>query len=143
MVARVTFEFSIRADSTVSLEEMRQRVERALGCQFRVKDFRGTPARAADFLGMRAYLYKWRGIANRPIFQFHGRLRDVHFLDAPEGEGSVELIVQNLDRGIIDLLEVYGAGRWHIPSEAEIEAELAYGDALDRDMSSPPPDQRN
>lgn len=84
MVVRVAFEFSIRTDSTVSLEEVRQCVERALGCSFRVKDFRGTPARA-DFLGMRVYLYKWRGIANRSTFQFHGRLRDVNFLDAPEG----------------------------------------------------------
>jgi hypothetical protein len=54
---------------------------------------------------------------------------DERFVRDPHGElaGIAKL---DISGAIIDLLEVRGAGHWHVPSPEEIEAELDHGDAI-------------
>lgn len=123
MTERVVFRFSIRTEMTIPFGRMKQHVQAALGCSFQEGEFLGgLPAHVADLLGMRVYLRRTSGIDDARMFALHGGPEGGKFLDAPDGE-TVSLTSQHIDQGVIDLLEVHGAGKWHIPSEAEYEAE--------------------
>ncbi len=130
---RVRFKFSIRTDATMPLEQVRSRVEAALGCSFHPGNFLGgLPAHLTNLLGMRIYLRQTVGLDDVPVFALHGIIDDARFFDAPDGE-HVEYLHQDLSQGIIDVLEAFHAGRWHIPSDEEYEASgAAQGAYLDR-----------
>ncbi len=139
MPERVMFEFDIQTEATVTKEHMKQLVETALSCSLRDGDFLGgLPAYVTDLLGMRIYLRQTRGIGNTGVFALHGSVEELRFFRTPEGV-PVDWLPQHLDQGIIDLLEVHGAGRWHVPSEAEHEATRAFESGYLDDISGVPP----
>lgn len=132
MIERIIFGFEIRTDATMPIDVTIERLMAALGCTFRPGDYHGTEAWKANLLGMRVFLYPWRGISDTPIFRMHGMIYSANFFDGP-GTEEIHLSTQDLSQGIIDLLEVSGAGKWRLPSDAESEAEIAYGARVDRE----------
>jgi hypothetical protein len=128
---RKALRFSVRSDAVVPLDEMRARVETAMGCSFREGDFHKVPALVTELLGMTISLFEWRGLAGARTYRLQGRTGDARFLEAPGGQVA-ELEGIDIGQAVIDLLAVRDAGDWRIPSREEIEAELDHGDAIER-----------
>ncbi|MEU2433203.1 hypothetical protein ABZ611_27560 [Streptomyces sp. NPDC007861] len=123
-------EFSIRTDATMTTEEMARRAARALDCVFEKGYHLETPAWTTKFLGMEVHLYEWRGVGNTRIFRLHGRINRRKYSGTREGE-EVTFLKTNIDRQVIDLLGMQGAGQWRTPSKADIAAEIDFGSAGD------------
>ncbi|HEY2748601.1 MAG TPA: hypothetical protein VGL86_28465 [Polyangia bacterium] len=120
---RHTLRFSLRRDADdLTLDEIRQRVERAMGCslspggeRYNMFLFQGS------ILGMEILLGEWHGIEDRRTFQLHGGT------PAPMDGGSEDYSVTSIDEVVIDLLAVRDAGAWRVPSDEEVIAESEYG----------------
>jgi hypothetical protein len=85
-------------------------------------------------LGMQVLFSQWRGLAGKPTFQLHGVVDDPRFLQGEVGPDAI-----NINQAVIDLLAVRDGGEWRIPSQAEIEAEIAYGEEVARSFCDPGP----
>ncbi len=130
--------FSLRSDAEGSLDEMRLLVEPALGCvftpdtvQYDVFFFK------AELLGMRILLGEWQGLAGRRTFQLHGAAVAI-----PNAPADIEYDDVDINLPISELLAARGAGQWRVPSEEEIQAEVAYGAARDAAAEADVPDDR-
>jgi hypothetical protein len=80
---------------------------------------------------MKVVLFEWGGLNKRKYFDW----KDLLMTSLPRGFGEneiIEIVAIDISQAIIDLLEVRGAGKWYIPSGADIEAELDHGDAVAR-----------
>lgn len=119
-------EFSIRTDATMDAERMVRNVGRALDCAFEKGYHLETPAWITKFLGMEIHFYEWRGIENARIFRLHGRINRKKYSATQQGE-EVKFSKTIIDRQVIDLLGMQGAGTWRTPSKADIAAEISYG----------------
>lgn len=128
---RRVLRFSVRSDAAMPLDEIRDRLEAAIGCSFREGHFHKVPALVTELLGMTISLFEWRGLAGARTFRLQGRTGDAQFLEAPGGQVA-ELEGIDIGQAVIDLLAVRGAGEWRIPSREEIEAELDHGDAVEQ-----------
>lgn len=128
---RTVLEFSVRSKDTRGLDEVSDLVERALGYNFYDGEFRKIPARVAVLLGMLIGMYKWRGQNDESIFRFHTDIENDGFFRTPEGQ-DLEIEIIDISQAIIDLLDVYGAGEWYVPSEADVAAEVEYSYEVDR-----------
>jgi hypothetical protein len=104
---------------------MMRQLEAALGCSFREAEVRGRDVRLAPLLGMMIVLDEWRGINERPIFRMRGSIQGHLFTDASDAGDAFTFV--DISQGIIDTLYLSDAGEWRVPSEAEREAELAWG----------------
>jgi hypothetical protein len=129
---RHTLRFSLRCDAgELSLEDLKGRIERALGCvltaggeQYDMFLFEGY------LLGMEILLGEWRGIGRARTFQLHGRTT------VGEGEDPSGWQMIEINAVVSDLLSRSGAGRWRTPSEEEILAEAEYGAECDREAEA-------
>ncbi|MFD7233782.1 hypothetical protein ACFWAT_00550 [Streptomyces syringium] len=111
------------------VKRMAEHVGRLMGCAFEPGYHYETATWTSYLLGMQIHLYEWRGRGDTPILRFHGSMsRDRFGVDHLSQES--EIVVERIDQGVIDLLSVHGAGDWRIPSEADIDAEIAYGSYL-------------
>ncbi|MGW3650366.1 hypothetical protein [Streptomyces sp. NPDC000878] len=105
---------------------MAERLGEIMGCTFREGYYREeTAAWSAELLGMDMYLYEWHGLRNRRIYCFDGDAGRNRFTSYVSRE-NVEYIRIDISDAMIDLLESHGGGTWQRPTEAEIEAEIAY-----------------
>ncbi|WP_143608557.1 hypothetical protein [Streptomyces sp. CB03234] len=96
-----------------------------MDCTFEKGYHLGTPAWTTKFLGMEVHLYEWRGAGNARVFRLHGRINRRKYSATRDGE-EVTFLKTNIDRQVIDLLGMQGAGRWRTPSKADIAAEITY-----------------
>lgn len=123
-----TLRFSLRADAgECSLEEMRQRVERSLGCTLRPGGERHDMFLfQGELLGMEVSLGEWRGRERRRTFQLQAGT------PAPSDRESGEWVSIDIGPAMIDLLAAHDAGQWRAPSDEEIIAEAEYGAERER-----------
>lgn len=118
--------FSIRSDVMEPPKQLAERLGEIMGCSFRESYHREeTAAWQAELLGMDVYLYEWRGVQNRRIYCFHGDPARDRFTSYV-GRENIEYIRIDISDAIIDLLGAHGGGTWNRPTEADIEAEIAY-----------------
>ena len=82
---------------------------------------------------MRIVFFGWRGLNQTKTFRLHGYVDDRRYIEGLSEKDIENLQVVKIDisEAMIDLLEISGAGKWRIPSPAEIEAELDHGDAIE------------
>jgi hypothetical protein len=129
---RTVLGFSVRADATISLAEMRKRIEGAFGCKLQEGNYHGIPMLRTELMGMQILFSEWRGLGGADTFQLHGFVDDPKFLEGSDDDvGVIEI---NIAPAIIDLLAVRAASEWRVPSQAEIEAEIEYGEEIRRDF---------
>jgi hypothetical protein len=118
--------FSIRSDVLEPPNRLAERLGEIMGCSFSEGYHREeTAALRTELLGMDVYLYEWRGQRNRRIYRFHGSQARDRFTSYVGKEG-IEYIRIDIGDAIIDLLEAHGGGTWNRPTEADIDAEIAY-----------------
>ncbi|HXA21369.1 MAG TPA: hypothetical protein VNW90_03655 [Acetobacteraceae bacterium] len=113
--------FSLRLDANDPIETVAPRVGTALGCALEPGSFAGGPAMTGNVLGIKIGLLLWRGIDAAHVFELHGvpdrgAVRNVPWQEIP------------IDRAIIDLLRLHGAGRWRQASQDEKLAAAKYDD---------------
>ena len=137
---REVLQFSIRSDATAPTEEVAAAVGEALGYSFRPGQYLGERSMKAFCLGMRIDLYQWQGSTGRRVFRLHGDVNETTFYKGPDGQ-PVQVVQRDISRAVITLLDVRGAGKWWIPTEADLAAELAYGATLAEDADPRPDDE--
>jgi hypothetical protein len=127
-----TLRFSLRTDAGDStLDEIRERVELALGCRLKPGGERYDMFLfEGELLGMEILLGEWQGLEGRRTFQLHGSVPV-----APDDQ-VVDGTTIDIGAPIIDLLRLKGAGEWRIPTEAEIYAEAEYGAEREREAEA-------
>jgi hypothetical protein len=113
--------FSIRSEADRSLAVASAQIEEAIRCALISSDVHSSPAFEGRAFGMRLVLLAWRGLAELQRFQFAGIPDDPAY-----AEVQAEYEVCDVSRAVADLLEAHGAGRWWIPSEEEIRAEVKF-----------------
>ncbi|HXU35892.1 MAG TPA: hypothetical protein VN937_05975 [Blastocatellia bacterium] len=129
---RTVLDFSLRTEAEGSLDDMGKLVEQALGCKLVRGNYHGMPVLKSMLLGMQVLLSEWRGLDGKETFQLHGLVDDPKFLEGSEPDLGV--IGIDINQAIIDLLALRGAGDWHVPTRAEIEAEIEYGEEVRKDF---------
>lgn len=140
---RSILEFSIRTVGEPSdVPDVRRRVEAALGCRFSEGAFHNIPALVTDLLGMRVGLFGWRGREDRSVIRMDSHVGDERLL-AYDGDEAPDLEYIDIGPAVVDLLKVTGAGHWYLPDAADIAAELAYGEELDRVFLADPGDHES
>ena len=132
MAERTVFKINIRCDATLPVAEMVSRIEIALGCSLRKGTNYGMPAWVGSLLGMRIILDEWRGINEAPIFRMFGKSSDAPFVDAHLVGDT--FVFMDISQGTIDVLDLFDAGKWRLPAEPEINAELAWMKKVDPDV---------
>lgn len=123
---RAVLHFSVRCYSEIPLPEMADQVGEALGCSFHGGRSNDTPAFLAHLLGLRLALYDWRGINNKVVFILASNVAESRFRHPSDGS-RWDLKIVDISQPMADLLTVRETGKWHIPSEVEIEAERTHG----------------
>jgi hypothetical protein len=122
--------FSIRSKITMPAKHMAERLENILGCTFqqgyRHKEI---PAWQASLLGMDVYLDEWRGVKDSRIYRLDGAPANRKYAAFYKREDT-EFIVTDISSALIDLLAANNGGTWYVPSEMDIDAELAYGNRV-------------
>lgn len=111
--------FSLRIDAVEAGPDIVRMLEEAFGARFKPKSENGVSYLQMYLLGMTVDLVQWRGIGLKMIYQLMGST------EQPEGhqEQDKPMAFVDLNQAVIDLLRANGAGKWHTPSIAEIEAE--------------------
>jgi hypothetical protein len=113
---RTVLEFSIRADAAEPASAVIPRIEKALGCSLQSEWIQGEYVRQGYLLGMKIFFSEWRGIGGAPTFQLHGFAENF----TPETAVFVDISL-----AVIGLLAEHEAGTWRVPSNKEIDAEIA------------------
>jgi hypothetical protein len=128
---RHSLRFSLRRDADgVTLDQIREPVQLALGCSFTAGGARYDMfLYEAYVLGMEILLGEWRGIGGVRTFQLHGGAPSSSHGDASEWQTT------DINDVVIDVLEARGAGAWRVPSDEELLAESAHS-ALSGDDSA-------
>ncbi|MFE2989397.1 hypothetical protein [Streptomyces sp. NPDC059262] len=122
--------FSIRSDFVEPPERLAERIGEIMGCSFHEGYHREeTAALCTELLGMEVYLYEWRGRQNHRIYRFHGSQAGDRFR-SHMGKKGIEYVRIDISDAIIDLLEAHGGGTWYRPTEADIDAEIAYANRI-------------
>ena len=126
---RHTLRFSVRRDALdVTLDQMRESVQAALGCTLTAGGERYDMFLFEGYvLGMEILLGEWRGIGGVRTFQLHGRTPAASHVDAVESQTI------DIDSVVIDVLRVRDAGMWRVPSDEELLAESAYSPETDQE----------
>lgn len=132
MSERTAFKINIRCDATFPEEEMVSRIEAALDCSLQKGTNYGMPAWLGSILGMRIILDKWRGVNEVFIFRMFGKVQDDRFVDAHLA--GDKFVFMDISQGVIDVLDMSDAGTWRLPSDPEIDAELAWMKKVDPDV---------
>jgi hypothetical protein len=132
MAERTVFKINIRCDATLRVDEMAARAEVALGYSLRRGTKYGMPAWTGSLLGMRIVLDEWRGINESLIFRMFGQASDAPFVDAHLAGDT--FVFADISQGVIDVLDLFDAGKWRLSSEPEIDAEFAWMQKVDPDV---------
>ncbi|MEU8567473.1 hypothetical protein AB0C51_03755 [Streptomyces pathocidini] len=122
--------FSVRGDVTMPTRHMAESLGGILGCSFR-EGFHNqeTPAWCAELLGMDIYLYEWRGVRSSRVYRLHGATANRRYA-VHRRKKDVRFSVTDISGAVVDLLAANGGGTWRIPSEQDIDAEIAYGSRI-------------
>lgn len=119
MTTDTVMTFSLRRDANRSAEQIRELVEKALGCRLQRGTMIGLPALVGEVLGVQVGLIRWRSVGGAYVYQLHG----IPHKDALQTGKWREIAI---DQAIIDLLKRHGAEGWRVPSPEELKAEGNY-----------------
>ena len=133
---RTVLFFTLRMDAIISFEETKELLENSLGCVFLEGELHGASIWKAELLGMQVIFLAWRGLNGAKTFQLIGTVEEPGYVEK-DGDSIVDTIKLNISQAVIDLLEIRGAGKWRIPSLAELKAEVEYANEIEQDYNDP------
>lgn len=131
-MAQVTvLEFSLRRDVGLGDDNPYPGIEKALGCRFKPTVMGGTSVLMATLFGMDIIFVRWRGVGGADVFQLHGVVTDVRYLDAfPAAIDHLHRL--DISAAVIDLLQAYGQRGWRVPRPEEVDAEIEHDQEIHR-----------
>jgi hypothetical protein len=122
--------FEVRVATSAPIEDVVAQVAAALGCTFREGRVEQVPSMIGEVLGLSISIQPWRGLGDRPILRFRGRVLDPRWVEGADLE-EPRFHSTDISAYVADLLSLTTAFVWYLPSDEERKAERDFGARLD------------